>query len=300
MSETLLFEDLETHRAVLDILYDSFKVVDPETKRIVELHEGRPVVTRKYCYERWKRDTPCENCIAFASKNEGKAMIKLFSAEGCAYVVRAIPLAETNPPLVVEFLKDVTDSLLYSTGDSAADSKYILDAVTDLNNMVIRDQLTKIYNRRYLDTRLPADLRTATEAKLPLSLLFIDVDNFKHINDTYGHATGDLVLQAVARALQSCVRGDADWVARFGGDEFVICLGDTDSAAARRIAERALEAVSETSVPFGAECIRFTASVGIQTMNGTERTAEEMLQAADRNMYSSKQSGKNRITGAEN
>ena len=300
MSETLSWEKLEAHRAFVDVLYDSFKVVDPETKRIVELHEGSPVVTEKYCYERWKRDTPCENCIAFASRQENRAVMKLFSADGCAYVVRAIPLEKTDPPLVVEFLKDVTESLVYGTGGSVADSRYILEAVSDLNSMVIRDQLTKLYNRRYLDTRLPADLRAARDGKKPLSVVFIDVDNFKHINDRYGHATGDLVLQAAARALQSCVRGDGDWVARFGGDEFVVCLGDADSAAARRIAERIREAVDAASVPYGGETIRFTVSLGIQTMNGTERSAEEMLQAADRNMYSSKLSGKNRVTGGEN
>ena len=140
----------------------------------------------------------------------------------------------------------------------------------------------------------------AAGKKQALSVVFIDVDNFKHINDTYGHATGDLVLQATARALQSCVRGDGDWAARFGGDEFVACLGDADSAAARRIAERIREAVSAASVPFGGETIRFTVSLGIQTMNGSERSAEEMLQAADRNMYSSKQSGKNRVTDSKN
>lgn len=298
MAESLSWNILETHRAFIDILYDSYKVVDPETKRVIELHEGTPVVTEKFCYERWKRDTPCENCIAFASKQVNEAMLKLFSANGCAYVVRAIPLEKTDPPLVVEFLKDVTESLISTTG-SAADSRYILEAVSDLNNMVIRDQLTKLYNRRYLDTRLPSDLSVALEKKQALSVVFIDVDDFKHINDSYGHATGDLVLQATARALESCVRGDGDWVARFGGDEFVVCIGDADSAAARSIAERIREAVDAASVPFGDETIRFTVSLGIQTMNGTERTAEEMLQAADRNMYSSKQSGKNRVTGSE-
>ena len=296
MAELLSCEALEKHRELIDILYDSFKVVDPETKKIFEIADGKPRVTEKFCFERWNRETPCENCVAFAAKNENRSMVKLFSADGRACFVRAIPLAETDPPLTVEFLKDVTDSLLYSTGGSASDSKYILDAVTDLNSMIIRDQLTKLYNRRYLDTRLPADLRAASDRKQPISVVFLDVDDFKHINDTYGHATGDLVLQATARALESAVRSDYDWAARFGGDEFVACLGDADSAAARRIAERILAAVAAASVPFGEETIRFTVSLGIETMQGTERTAEELLQAADRSMYSSKQRGKNRIT----
>lgn len=299
MSKGLSWKTIEANRAFIDILYDSFKIVDPETKRVFELHEGSPVMTEKSCYERWKCNTPCENCIACSSKQENRPMIKLFTADGCAYVVRAIPLEGSSPQLVVEFLKDVTDSLVYSAGGSVSDSRYILEAVSDLNSMVIRDQLTKLYNRRYLDTRLPGDLRGALEKKQSLSVVFIDVDNFKHINDSYGHATGDLVLQATARALESCVRDEEDWVARFGGDEFVVCLGDADSAAARAIAERIRQAVSETSVPFGEETIRFTVSLGIQTMNGTARTAEELLQAADRNMYNSKHSGKNRVTGSE-
>ena len=299
MAETLSWEALETHRAFADILYDSFRVVDPETKRVIELHENGAVVTEKCCYERWKRSTPCENCIAFTSKQENKAMIKVFAAGGCAYVVRAIPLEKTDPPLVTEFLKDVTESLVYGLGGSTADSRYILEAVSDLNDMVIRDQLTKLYNRRYLDTRLPADLCAAADKKQPLSVVFIDVDNFKHINDTYGHVTGDLVLQAAARALQSCVRGGGDWAARFGGDEFVVCLGEADSSVAHRIAERIREAVSAAEVPIDGKTIRFTVSLGIQTTDGSAHTAEELLQAADRNMYSAKHSGKNRVTSSE-
>lgn len=296
MSKTISLEMLEAHRALIDVLYDSFKVIDPETKRVMEFRDGRPQPTEKYCYDRWKRDTPCENCISFTSKSENCDMVRLFSADGCAYFVRALPVEGTEPPLVVEFLKDVTNSLFYSAGGSYGDEKYILDAVSNLDSLVIRDQLTKLYNRRYLDTRLPADIHAAVERKTALSVIFIDVDNFKHINDTYGHATGDLVLQATAEALQSCIGGDGDWAARFGGDEFVVCLTDTDSSAARRIAEHIREAIGTASVPFGTETIRFTVSAGIETMSGTARTAKEMLDTADRNMYSAKHCGKNCVT----
>lgn len=299
MSKTISFKMLETHRALIDVLYDSFKVIDPETKRVMEFHDGRPQPTEKYCYDHWKRDTPCENCISFPLKSETRDMVRLFSADGCVYIVRALPVEGTEPPLVVEFFKDVTDGLLYSAGGSYGDEKYILDAVSNLDAMVIRDQLTKLYNRRYLDTRLPADIRAAVEGKTALSVIFIDVDNFKHINDTYGHTTGDLVLQATAKALQSCIDGDSDWIARFGGDEFVVCLTDADSTAARRIAERIRKAVGAAAVPFGAETIHFTISAGIETMSGTARTATEMLAAADRNMYSSKHCGKNCVTAGD-
>ena len=82
MAELLSCEALEKHRELIDILYDSFKVVDPETKKIFEIADGKPRVTEKYCYERWNWDTPCENCVAFAAKNENRSMIELFSADG--------------------------------------------------------------------------------------------------------------------------------------------------------------------------------------------------------------------------
>lgn len=299
MAETLSWETLEMHRALLDVLYDSFKVVDPETKRVVELHEQDGVGTQRYCYECWKQREPCENCVAATARQANKAMIKFVSLEGCAYLIRAIPIENTDPPLVVEFLKDVTASLLYDPGGTATDGRCIFEAFNNLNEMVIRDQLTQVYNRRYLDMRLPTELRSTVSKNQPYSVAFVDIDNFKHINDTYGHDVGDLVLQATARALQSCVRGEGDWVARFGGDEFVVCLAGADSAVAHRIAERFREAVNAAEVQAGDEKIHFTVSLGVQTMNCSTCTVAEMLRAADRNMYDAKHGGKDRITLSE-
>lgn len=108
-----------------------------------------------------------------------------------------------------------------------------------MSQAAVRDSLTGLYNRRYIDERLPADLRNASLKDEPLSVVFADIDFFKDkVNDTYGHPAGDIVLKEFSREVERFVRRDRDWVARFGGEEFFICSPKADLETARKVAER--------------------------------------------------------------
>ena len=166
-----------------------------------------------------------------------------------------------------------------------------------LHRAAISDSLTQLYNRRFFLARLDTEIERARRTHQALSLLMIDVDHFKSINDTYGHATGEDVLERLAALLIDAMR-PYDIVARYGGEEFVALMPGADLAHAEAAAERirvAVEAMRvEWPVAAGGNDRGVTASVGATSLGGWEERAADLLARADRAMYAAKNGGRNR------
>jgi two-component system, cell cycle response regulator len=162
------------------------------------------------------------------------------------------------------------------------------------------DALTGVFNRRYLDTHLDQLLARANEMHKHLSVAFCDIDHFKNLNDTYGHAVGDEVLVEFCRRMTRNLRS-FDLVSRIGGEEFVVVMPDTPPERAQRIAERLRQRIEEEpfKVSTGAE-IRATISVGVTTCREDDDLAADLLRRADEAMYRAKRSGRNKVIIAEN
>jgi diguanylate cyclase (GGDEF)-like protein len=159
----------------------------------------------------------------------------------------------------------------------------------------VTDDLTGLYNSRYLNQVLRRESKRASRSGRPLSLLFIDLDGFKYVNDNHGHLSGSRALVEAASVMRGCAR-ETDIVARFGGDEFAVVLPDTGSEGAVAVGERYRERIS--AHPFlGTEGldIHLTASVGVATLPDVAGSAEELIKAADTAMYRVKDRGKNGV-----
>jgi len=162
----------------------------------------------------------------------------------------------------------------------------------------VTDDLTHLYNSRYLNQVLRRETKRASRSGRPLSLLFIDLDGFKSVNDTYGHLFGSRALVEAAAVIRSSAR-ETDVVARFGGDEFALILPDTGGEGAFAVGERIRERLAAQK--FLSEDrlnLHLTASVGVATLPDVAASAEELVQAADKAMYRVKDSGKNGIQAA--
>ena len=162
-------------------------------------------------------------------------------------------------------------------------------------SMAVTDGLTRLYNRHYLDTHLKNLVRQAAEQERSLSLVIMDMDHFKQVNDTYGHAVGDEVLKSLAAIIVNTIRS-ADLAARYGGEEFVVLMPETDAMRAYEAAERLRRAVEMTnftiSHPEGS--IKKTISIGYATMQHND-TPESFLKRADSALYEAKNSGRNKV-----
>ncbi len=167
-----------------------------------------------------------------------------------------------------------------------------------LKRLVAVDALTGIANRRHFDRALDRELRRARREKLPLSLIFLDLDEFKRFNDTYGHARGDEVLRVVAHTLDETFRRGGDLVARYGGEEFAVVLPGVDARRAALYAERLRRRIWRLALAYEASNVadRVTISGGVATVPPeTIASADDLLRAADKALYRAKCQGRNRI-----
>jgi len=166
-----------------------------------------------------------------------------------------------------------------------------------LEQQSITDELTTLYNRTFFDACLVSKVKHAlTDRRTPLSVLFLDIDDFKAYNDAYGHQEGDYVMHKIAQAILTALRG-GDVAARYGGEEFTIIVPCGPQLAAQ-VAERVRSAVEELCSTDNDERIKrsVTASVGVASLGADAKTAEKLVNVADTRMYEAKRLGKNRVS----
>ncbi|MEO0323730.1 MAG: GGDEF domain-containing protein [Myxococcota bacterium] len=173
-------------------------------------------------------------------------------------------------------------------------------AAQRLYDSAVRDALTQLHNRRYLDERLESELAYAMRHSSALSVMLVDLDHFKGINDTFGHPAGDTVLRTVAATLGRVVRAE-DLVARYGGEEFCVLARGINVGGGTRFAERIRETLAELSIAVGDRTLHVTASLGVATFDTTHPFPDvaALVHAADLALYRAKETGRNRVVHAE-
>lgn len=184
--------------------------------------------------------------------------------------------------------------ILILQGEAALNNLALFEEVKTL---AIRDGLTGLYNYRHFWELLLHEVEKSRRYRQPLSLLFLDLDNFKVINDNLGHTQGDVVLKTLAAYLEKAVR-QADVVCRYGGEEFVALLPHTPLEQAMGLAERLRQSISQLAIPLLDQNLHITVSIGVSGLE-SERDGEGLVEAADAAMYRAKKMGKNRVCGPE-
>jgi diguanylate cyclase (GGDEF)-like protein len=168
-----------------------------------------------------------------------------------------------------------------------------LQAARRTHELMIRDALTQVFNRRHLEDRLRSEVAFAQRHGAPLTVLMIDIDRFKQVNDRGGHEAGDAVLRVIAAALERMLRTE-DVLGRWGGEEFVVVARAIDRQGALQLAERIRRGIEVLSVPVGRGSVSVTASIGVAHAEG-QADSGELLRAADEAMYAAKATGRNRV-----
>lgn len=172
-----------------------------------------------------------------------------------------------------------------------------LELFEEVKSLAIRDGLTGLFNYRHFWELLAHEVEQGRRYQTPLSLLFLDLDNFKMINDALGHSRGDVVLKTLADYLRTTLR-HADVVCRYGGEEFVALLPKTPVDQAVKLAERLRQKISEMTISLPDQDVQFTVSIGVAGLT-PEMDGEALVEAADAAMYRAKKAGKNQVCGPE-
>ncbi len=202
-----------------------------------------------------------------------------------------IPLSSSND-LAIRF-QNVQEQLSSEVKRANTTISELVERVKELENKSAIDPLTKVYNRRALDQYMHDVFLNVTHHVGSFHIFMIDVDDFKQINDNYGHITGDKVLIYLANMLKKTLR-DGDKVFRYGGEEFMVVLNRIDHETCRAIAERILNLPRQSRLIFKDERIAMTLSIGATAMRADD-TVETLVERADKALYHAKQNGKNQI-----
>jgi diguanylate cyclase (GGDEF)-like protein len=277
------------HRQVVEQLTDGVLIVDDEgcivdinpTARAVLAGDAGWTVGQQA--SRLLQGSPLQVVI------EGRADSVEFPIDGRTFHVRATHLDPEAPGATqtVLVLRDITERL---------EAENALRRVKqEMERLAHTDPLTGLHNRRYFMRRLHEETERVKRHGHALSVLLLDLDHFKDVNDTYGHDAGDRVLQRIARQIEDCKRA-SDVAARLGGEEFALGLPETSVDGALRLAERLRILIAEATVPVpGADPIRTTTSIGVATLSPSTPSAASLLQHADRALYEAKRSGRNTV-----
>ena len=239
--------------------------------------------------------------VAVVDAEAGRGLLDRIKSDAHAFGTAVLLIEEDEPPLerAVDALEHgaqdilvepVRDAELLTRVHAAGRTKGLQDEIVAqakrLEGLLFEDALTGLSNRRFVLTQLTGQVSGARRHERPLSVAIVDVDHFKSINDTRGHAEGDRVLVAVAMALRAHLRAE-DQLGRLGGEEFLVLLPDTDAEAAHAAAEKLRASVAETGV---------TVSIGWAAWEG--ESAEKLVRRADDALYAAKAAGRDRVVGA--
>ncbi len=251
------------------------------------VRDREPLLVQGTVSEKGRPESESAVCVPLVHRGQILGVINLIGAHGVVYSeydLRAVSLFAEHAAIAV------ANARLYEA-ERALSAK--------LSHQVVHDPLTGAANRVLISDRLEHALARVRRGECAVAVLFIDIDNFKLVNDELGHRAGDFVLSSVAQRLSECVR-PADTVGRFGGDEFVVvCEGLSHEGQAGEIAQRVLESLSRPfQTPFGDRTM--SASIGVSVTDpSTEASAEHCIRAADRAMYRAKMEGKARVVSSQ-
>ncbi|CAG1002456.1 Response regulator PleD [Anaerolineales bacterium] len=291
------------HKSLVDNLYDGVYFVDTE-RRITYWNKGAERITGRMAEEmigRFCQDNildhvthdghhlctgGCPLLATITDSEPREAEVHLRHADGYR-----VPVLIRTSPIFDEEHKVIGAVEIFSNSQSLFRMKRRVD---ELEQAVHRDTLTGVGNRKLLEIKIDTALREYHEHQIPFGLLFLDIDHFKTVNDTYGHQEGDRVLQSTVRNMTEHLR-DTDVCGRWGGEEFIAILYNVNLKNLCQIAEKLRAMIASSIVNINGGQISVTVSIGATLVHDMD-TLHTIIERADQLMYRSKQSGRNRVT----
>lgn len=213
---------------------------------------------------------------------------------------RLLKTAVFTSAIVILFALFIAYAIYRSTKEQAREEtqrleKLVKERTLEIELLSKTDVLTGLWNRGYLEEMLDMEFKRARRYNHNISILMVDLDHFKHVNDTYGHMAGDEVLRITSKQIQECVR-ETDFVGRYGGEEIVIILPETSLETAETLGNKIRQAIAAEPVKFEGHIIAVTASIGASSLRAEHQEYQDVFSEADEALYISKEQGRNRVT----
>lgn len=274
---------------ILDNVFVIQRIVDPKHKKIITLDNDIKIDKNHKCFEFWKTGSACCNCISMRALNENSSFSKLEYVDEKLYMVISAPVNVEGDIYIVELIKDVTNDTMFSTYTNKTVNE-LKSEINKLNMLIVTDELTNIFNRRYLDEHLPSLLKNLSLPDFSVSLIMLDIDKFKNINDTYGHLCGDFIIKEVASLLDSYIKNFGGWACRYGGDEFIAVIENKSENETYALINNFKTFIGTREFLYENNKINITCSFGVSYLNNENITFNDALNLVDSKLYKAKNS----------
>ncbi len=278
-----------TKENIWSLLFDTVRLVNQEGEMVYQCKDGSCHLTNEPCYSVWGKGERCENCVSKQAYESNRQRVKIEYADHNYFLVIARPIVLKKKKFVVEFVLNMTHQL--ATGHDNNPDSFVMELIHQLESVSSHDAFSGLYNKKYLAEKVEARLADCKLNKRAFYVALWDIDNFKGVNDTFGHDFGDRVILHIAKVLRSQMKEIPGFVARFGGDEFVVVFDQQE----QRICLSRLEAmkgqIDQQIYIAGNRRFHVTASCGLVNAQGAENFLS-VMHAVDEKMYSAKRAGR--------
>lgn len=270
-----------------DEMYDLIRMVDPIQKKVLSFENNAWHMEPGFCYDVYEEGHICKNCVSIRALNTDRTSIKTQFVKDKLHMVTAVPVDFNGRKVVFELFKDIADSQ-----DLIQEQlKEMQNLIVKTNELLVTDVLTNIYNRRFIEERLPVDFATHQALGIPAQIVMIDIDFFKRVNDQYGHLMGDKVLKEIAKLMKQTFV-ETEVIARYGWEEFLI-YDPRSITETLQSTEELRKKVENHPFVFEDKIIYITISAGIYTIQN--ETPKSAIDKADERLYEAKNTGRNKI-----
>ena len=298
-----LLNDIKERLSIFNDFYDTMALVDPKNQIIIGIYnkidDKKHMSTQKpsrcinSCGEndscKTCKNDSCKTCIVSQACKTNKTAVDIGIEYDKTFMTLATPITYNNYDYILVLKKDISDNKFILDNSK---TPFLEDPYYSFNSIVNKDVLTNVYNKRAINERLSKEL---TKENIPVSIIMIDIDHFKEINDTYGHEIGDKVLVEFCDIISSCIREDESFFGRFGGDEFIIILDKVSPETTNKIANRIRKEVESHTFIYDDISLKLTCSLGGYVIDDANLEIKDFVKIADKNLYSAKNSGRNNI-----
>lgn len=274
-------------KSEINKLFSVARLVDVTNNYVCKIVDGKVVKTNRKCFCLWERNRPCSNCITHRTHVEQKQLTKLQYLNNVVQLVLAVPVVYNNFNYVLELVKDITDSLVINDKYHPENAD-IHNIIKELNTIAVMDPFTNLFNKKYIDKQIHEDMEEVKINNHEYILALFDIDNFKWVNDTYGHTTGDLVIQDVVQVIHKYIDKMKSWAARYGGDEFLLAFKNESMEKVVECCESIKNEIKSKEYVIGDNHFVSSISIGIYHFKPESDTYESLLKNVDIAMYENK------------
>lgn len=280
-----LFEDVKKKLSLIEDIYDDIRIVNPISKKVLNIKSSKIESFTGKCYDLWKCGEICHNCISMRAYNELDTFVKIECISAKIMFIIATPIHLNGNLYILEVLKDISN-------DNSEINHCIDGAINKLNEIIIIDSLTGLYNIRYIEERLPVDVNNSILEKYPLSLINIEVDNFKNLVNEFGNNIKEKIILHICDNIININIEEMTWVGRYNESQIFIELKNVNKNKAIDLSEKILKKLNSKLFNYNNLSINLNYNFGVYCTENEKIDENNFLEEIDKKIFKAKRKRK--------